>query len=124
MSKTYKMDAEESSIFFSPVEIQGEKDTNEERDSTSPLRGARLIGIERIKPDPDQPRKTFDKARLESLAESIKEVGGIIDPLTVSYEQNENVFKVISGERRYRAATMAGLEKVPCSSSQTFNERI
>ena len=114
MSKTYKMDAEESSIFLSPVEIQGERDTDKARDSTSPLRGARLISIERIKPDPDQPRKTFDKTRLESLAESIKEVGGIIDPLTVSYDQSENVFRVISGERRYRAATMAGLEKLPC----------
>ena len=51
---------------------------------------------------------------MESLVESIKEAGGIIDPLTVSYEQGENVFRIISGERRYRAATMAGLEKLPC----------
>ena len=114
MSKTYRLDAEESSIFLNPVQVQGEKDANGERNNTTPLRGARLIDIQRIKPDPHQPRKTFDKLKLESLAESIKETGGIIDPLTVSYDESENVFRIISGERRYRAATMAGLEKLPC----------
>ena len=114
MSKTYRLDLEERLVFLSPLEGQREKDTDRERDNTSPLRGARLISIERIKPDPDQPRKTFDKARLESLAESIKETGEIVDPLTVSYDQSENVFRIISGERRYRAAKMAGLEKLPC----------
>ena len=114
MSKTYRLDLEERSVFLSPLEGQGEKDTDRERDDTSPLKGARLISIERIKPDAEQPRKTFDKARLESLAESIKETGEIVDPLTVSYDQSENVFRIISGERRYRAAKMAGLEKLPC----------
>ena len=114
MSKTYRLDLEERSVFLSPLEGQGEKDTDRERDNTSPLRGARLISIEQIKADPDQPRKTFNKARLESLAESIKETGEIVDPLTVSYDQSENVFRTISGERRYRAAKMAGLEKLPC----------
>ena len=114
MSKTYRLNLEERSVFLSPLEGQGEKDTDRERDNTSPLKGARLISIERIEPDADQPRKTFDKGRLESLVESIKEAGGIIDPLTVSYDQSENVFRIISGERRFRAATMAGLEKLPC----------
>ena len=114
MSKTYRMDAEESSIFLSPIQIQGKKDSEVGRDNTTPLRGARLIDIQRIKPDLNQPRKTFDKMKLESLAESIKEIGGIIDPLTVVYEEKENVFRIISGERRYRAAIMAGLERLPC----------
>ena len=114
MSKTYRMDAEESSIFLSPVQIQGEKDTNGERDNTTPLRGAKLIDVQKIKPDPDQPRKTFDKMKLESLAESIREIGGIIDPLTVAYDETEDIFRIISGERRYRAATMVGLERLPC----------
>ena len=95
MSKTYRLDLEERSVFLSPLEGQGEKDTDRERDNTSPLRGARLISIERIKPDPDQPRKTFDKVRLASLAESIKETGEIVDPLTVSYDQSENVFSLL-----------------------------
>ena len=51
---------------------------------------------------------------MESLAESIREIGGIIDPLTVAHDEKESVFRIISGERRYRAAKMAGLEKLPC----------
>jgi len=114
MSKTYRLNTEEISTFLSPIETQGEKDKKGERDNTSPLGGARLIDIERIKPDPNQPRKTFEKRTLESLAESIKEIGEIIDPLTVTYDERENVFRIISGERRYRAATMVGLERLPC----------
>jgi len=114
MSKTYRLNAEEISTFLSPFEAQGEKDKKGERDNTSPLGGARLIDIERIKPDPNQPRKTFEKKTLESLAESIREIGEIIDPLTVAYDEKEDVFRIISGERRYRAATMVGLERLPC----------
>ena len=114
MSRTYKLDLEQRSSFLRPVEPQGEKDTEMQRDDTIPLRSARLINIERIQPDPNQPRKTFERGKLESLAESIREIGGIIDPLTVAYDERENVFRIISGERRYRAAKMAGLEKLPC----------
>ena len=114
MSKTYRLNLEERSAFLSPVEPQGEKDKEVQRGDTSPLRSARLITIERIQPDPNQPRKTFEKGKLESLAESIEEIGGIIDPLTVAHDEKENVFRIISGERRYRAAKMAGLEKLPC----------
>jgi ParB family chromosome partitioning protein len=114
MSKTYKLDLEQRSSFLIPVEPQGEKNMEVQRDDTSPLRSARLINIEKIQPDPNQPRKTFEKGKLESLAESIREIGGIIDPLTVAHDEKENVFRIISGERRYRAAKMAGLEKLPC----------
>jgi ParB family transcriptional regulator, chromosome partitioning protein len=114
VSKSYKLNAEESFSSLTPLEAKGEKDRPEERDETGPLRGARLISIERIQPDPNQPRKTFPQAALESLAESIKEIGGIIDPLTVAYVEQEKVFRIISGERRYRAARIAGLEKLPC----------
>jgi ParB family chromosome partitioning protein len=114
MSKAYKLDLEQRSSFLSPVEPQGEKDKEVQKDDTSPLRSARLVNIERIQPDPNQPRKTFEKGKLESLADSIREIGGIIDPLTVAYDEKENVFRIISGERRYRAAKMAGLEKLPC----------
>jgi ParB family chromosome partitioning protein len=114
MSKSYKLDLEQRFSFLSLVEPQGEKDKEVQRDDTSPLRSARLVNIERIQPDPNQPRKTFEKGKLESLADSIREIGGIIDPLTVAYDEKENVFRIISGERRYRAAKMAGLEKLPC----------
>ena len=114
MSKNYKQNAEERSVFLSPVIVDGDGDKMGERGNTSPLRGAKLINIERIKPDPNQPRKTFTKEKLESLAGSIRELGEIIDPLTVEYVEKEDFFRIISGERRYRAARIVGLERLPC----------
>ena len=89
-----------------------------DRAGTRPLRTARLIEIERIQPDPNQPRKTFVKETLESLAQSIREIGGIIDPITVQFSGNEDCFLIISGERRYRAAKLAGLDTLPCIVKQ------
>jgi ParB family chromosome partitioning protein len=57
------------------------------------------------------------------LAESIREIGGIIDPLTVACDERENVFRIISGERRYRAAKMAGLGKLPCIIKEADEKR-
>jgi len=114
MHKNYFQNAEERSVFLSPVSTDGEMDKKGERANTSPLREAKFIDIERIKRDPDQPRKTFVKETLESLAESIMELGGIIDPLTAEYDEKQDTFRIISGERRYRAAKMVGLERLPC----------
>lgn len=67
--------------------------------------------IDKIEPNPEQPRKHFDEDRLRRLAESIAEKG-IIQPLLVSRGKG-NRFRLIAGERRLRAARMAGLEEVP-----------
>ena len=123
MPKNYKQNAEERSVFFSPVIVNGDNDIRGERGNTSPLRGARLVDIERIKPDPNQPRKTFTKEKLESLAESISELGEIIDPLTVEYVEKEDFFRIISGERRYRAARIAGLNRLPCIIKEVDEKR-
>ena len=69
------------------------------------------IPISQINPNPDQPRQNFDEEALEELATSIRELG-IIQPLTLRRE-GENAYQIISGERRYRAALLAGLETVP-----------
>ncbi len=69
------------------------------------------IDISRIRTNPNQPRKYFDEEALNELAESIK-TQGIIQPLTVE-EIAPGEFSIIAGERRYRAAKIAGLEKVP-----------
>jgi len=74
---------------------------------------ARLVDIDRIKPDPQQVRKKFNNTALNELAESISEKG-IIQPLVVEYEDSTDSFKILSGERRYRAASIAGLQEVPC----------
>ena len=71
------------------------------------------IVIEQITPNPDQPRTTFDETALEELAVSIRELG-IIQPLTLR-SVGTNAYQIISGERRYRAAKLAGLRSVPAS---------
>ena len=70
------------------------------------------IEIEKIEPNPNQPRSQFDKEALEELAMSVKELG-IIQPITVRKVEDDR-FQIISGERRYRAAKEAGLESIPC----------
>ena len=69
------------------------------------------IYIDRIEANPFQPRSIFNKESLEELAQSIKELG-IIQPITVR-NLDDHKFQLISGERRLRAAQMAGLKKIP-----------
>ena len=69
-----------------------------------------LIPIEDIIPNRFQPRLAFDEAGLTELSESIKQ-HGIIQPLVL--RRLGDKFEIIAGERRYKAATMAGLQKVP-----------
>ena len=64
-----------------------------------------------IQPNPWQPRRFFDSEELESLADSIRR-HGILQPLTV--RRNGEGWELVAGERRLRAAQMAGLETVPC----------
>ena len=72
--------------------------------------GVREVGVEQIVPNPEQPRKHFDAEKLQELADSIGQ-HGIIQPLTV--KQQGEAFVIIAGERRWRAAKLAGLTKVP-----------
>ena len=69
------------------------------------------IPIMQISPNPDQPRQNFDEDALEELATSIRELG-IIQPLTLR-STGDNSYQIISGERRYRASLLAGLDTVP-----------
>ena len=72
--------------------------------------GASEIDIFLLDNDTNQPRKKFDEAKLKELAQSIK-VHGIMQPIIVY--KNEGRYTIIAGERRFRAAKMAGLSKVP-----------
>jgi ParB family transcriptional regulator, chromosome partitioning protein len=65
-----------------------------------------------ITPNPDQPRKYFDDAALESLANSIRQ-RGLLQPVVVRKAVNSEDFTLIAGERRWRAAQVAGLRKIP-----------
>ena len=68
------------------------------------------LSLDQIQPDPGQPRKVFDHQALEDLASSIRH-HGLIQPLIV--RQFEGGYIIVAGERRWRAAKMAGLERVP-----------
>ena len=76
-----------------------------------------LLRPDDILPSPDQPRKRFDEYELRSLAESITS-NGIIEPLCVRREGKDR-YVLISGERRLRAARIAGLRRVPCVVHKT-----
>lgn len=71
-----------------------------------------LCPVDRITPNPLQPRKTMDDEPLRQLTESIKEKG-VLQPLIVTKNDAEEGFELIAGERRWRASKLAGLEKVP-----------
>lgn len=75
-----------------------------------PNSGARQISINRLQPNPDQPRKSFNQEALKELAQSISE-HGIIQPI-IAVARGEN-YIIIAGERRYRASKLAGLKTVP-----------
>lgn len=76
--------------------------------NTQRLKEALRIPIDRIAPDPDQPRKEFDPVELGYLAKSLREEGQI-QPIRVRWDDSLGKWKIIAGERRYRAAGLAGL---------------
>jgi len=69
------------------------------------------IEIDLICPNPNQPRKSFEKDKLDELAESIKKYG-VIQPIIVKKE--DEIYTIIAGERRWRASKIAGLSNIPC----------
>ena len=79
------------------------------------------VNINSVEPGDGQPRKSFDKEKIEQLAESIKE-HGIIQPIIVS--KSGNSYKIIAGERRWRAARVAGLKKVPVIEKEVTDRQI
>ena len=70
-----------------------------------------LLPVHKVEPNPDQPRQDFDEEELESLSESIS-THGVVQPLTVR-ELSSGFYQIIAGERRWRAARMAGLTEIP-----------
>jgi ParB family chromosome partitioning protein len=78
--------------------------------SASGVSGGREIAISSISPNPDQPRRTFDADELRRLAESIA-AHGVLQPVVVV--EVDDAFVLIAGERRWRAASLLGLETIP-----------
>lgn len=92
-----------------PTELLDESfdPTADQDDRVSDLR---QIKINEIMPDPDQPRKSFDDIALDELAASLKE-HGVLQPIVVTPSNGK--YMIVAGERRYRAAKLAGLDKLP-----------
>ena len=87
------------------------KQTAAQNPTVKEIKGLNEININDIVPNPNQPRKHFDETALNELASSIK-VHGIIQPIVLN-EAEDGKFMIIAGERRWRAAKIAGLETVP-----------
>ena len=85
-------------ITFNDADTQGSSSINE-------------VELSQIVPNPDQPRRDFDKEALAELAESIRNIG-VIQPVTLR-KVTDNTYQIIAGERRYRASMMAGLNSIP-----------
>ena len=77
-----------------------------------PDEGFATIAIDRLVPNPNQPRRLFDEDALEALGASIREVG-ILQPVVVRPADDAGVHTLVTGERRCRAASLAGLQEVP-----------
>lgn len=80
------------------------------------------VPLNEIKANPNQPRHNFDEEALEELAASIREIG-VISPITLRKNADQN-YLIIAGERRYRAAKMAGLDTIPAYIRTAKDEQI
>jgi len=101
------------SLIPTPINRVGSNETVGERNE---------IPLTWIKPNPRQPRTVFDNAALEELAASIKEIG-ILQPPVVR-KIGDNQYELIMGERRYRAAKLAGLVNIPVIVRQTSDNEL
>lgn len=97
-------------------------DTRPQAAGVSDLVNAKEIALDRIEPDPDQPRRTIDETRLEELIASIR-IEGILQPIAVRYHEERDLYIILHGERRWRAATAAGLSSIPAMVREVPEER-
>ena len=96
-----------------PVTLKMRHDAHyvEQLTSFSGAAVGRMIPVDKIRPNPDQPRKFLGE--LKELTDSIKEKG-VLEPLLVRFVPRDDCYHIISGERRYHASRAAGLREVPC----------
>ena len=106
----------------SPLDVQMEENT-EDVQEIDDNKNLKTLKITEVEPNREQPRKNFNQEALEELSESIKEYG-VIQPIVVSKE--DGYYAIVAGERRWRAAKLAGLGEIPAiireSDEQTNRE--
>lgn len=94
----------------SAVDVKSKKDNLKGENSSSEKGSETFVKITKVEPNREQPRKNFDEDSLLELAESIKQFG-LLQPILV--QDRDTYYEIIAGERRWRAAKMAGLKEVP-----------
>ncbi|MFG6394138.1 MAG: ParB/RepB/Spo0J family partition protein [Lachnospiraceae bacterium] len=109
-----------------------EKSVKKDTDTSAPevvkevikevIKETETVDINRIEPNNSQPRKAFDEDSMQELADSIR-IHGLIEPLIVK-KINEGFYSIIAGERRWRAARMAGLKDIPVIVRDYNNQQI
>ena len=133
---TAKKPAEQTPAEIKPKsdEKKSETKTSEKKDSLSEKKavskfndkeekpiGERTVRISKVEPNRSQPRKKFDEDALIELSESIKQYG-VLQPLLVS--DKKDYYEIIAGERRWRAAKMAGLKEIPVIVKEFSDEEV
>lgn len=103
---------------FGEVEPEKSKDKENNEEIGD---GTKLISIDNIKPNANQPRKSFNAESLEDLANSIAE-HGVIQPVIV--RKAGKAFEIVAGERRWRASRQAGLKEIPCLVRELSEEEL
>ena len=99
------------------------QDTRPQASGVEDLTAAKLIALDRIVSDPDQPRRTFDADRLDELAASIR-AEGVLQPIAVRYDAEADHYVIIHGERRWRASRLADLSVIPAVVRDVPAERL
>lgn len=101
------------SALMADIEPDAQMPSDQPQSDGNTPRGDRLIPVEQISPNPDQPRRHFAQSALDELAASIREKG-IIQPLIVRLDPaDQSRFQIVAGERRWRAAQIAQLHELP-----------
>ena len=100
---------------------KAEKKPEEKKEERKSESGEILVKINQVEPNREQPRKEFDEDSLMELADSIKQFG-ILQPLLV--QKKKDYYEIIAGERRWRAAKIAGIKEVPIIVKEYTNQEI
>ncbi len=103
----------------SPEALAGENKNTASDSNKEEKEYEKMVKITKIEPNRDQPRKNFDEESLKELADSIKQFG-MISPILV--QDRKEYYEIIAGERRWRAAKLAGLKEIPVIIRE-YNER-
>ncbi len=93
-----------------PIAVKETGNTSVEKEEKVDNKSPLMVKLSEVEPNREQPRKHFDEETLQELADSIKKYG-VIQPLLV--EKKEKYYEIIAGERRWRAAKLAGLKEIP-----------